>query len=309
MVPSRSAQWLVVLALVLGLCWGPRGPVFQAAAAEAAPTPSSSTPAKPGSPPLTGELELLRAALAAEPSAKTAWLGGFDPEEWRPAAVTDWPGPVPILMFHEVGDLESELFVAPDVFRRQMDYLVRRGFSTISFAQLLAYLEEGRPLPPKPVLLTFDDGYTSLYEIVYPVLAERGLTATFFIETGAVGRPNRVTWEQLAEMAAAGFEIGSHTVTHPDLRTLTSDMLSLVREVALSRAELEERLGVTVIAFSYPAGKHDPTVVHAVRVAGYRAAVTTASARVTVGRDPLLLPRIRINRSHGYEGFTVLVGP
>jgi peptidoglycan/xylan/chitin deacetylase (PgdA/CDA1 family) len=212
-------------------------------------------------------------------------------------------------MYHEIGPGESDLCIPPEIFRRQMDYLVRGGFRTISFAQLIAHLEEGAPLPVKPILLTFDDGYGSAYTEVYPTLKERGLTATFFINTGAVGLPGRVRWDQLLDLLREGFEIGSHTIVHKDLHTLKGGLPALVEELAGSRAILEERLGVRIVSFCYPAGNYNTTVVEQVRVAGYRAAVTTAPGRVRLDSDPLRLPRVRISQSNGYEGFVAIIGP
>lgn len=302
--------WVTALALGILL---PTAPALADAPAPAIPAVPLAPKAGPGLPEADaqpgGEPRAVAATTAARPKAGA--LGEpVDPAAWAPPALSFAPGPVPILMYHEIGEGAGELYIPPDIFRRQMDYLAERGYHTITFAMLLGHLEEGLPLPPKPILLTFDDGYASIFTRVAPVLEECGFTATFFIDTGQVGTRGRVTWDELHDLVGRGFDVGSHTVTHRELTTLTSEPAVLLEELFASRAVLVDRAGAAeVTVLCYPVGRYDATVVAAAKVAGYRAAVTTVWGRARPGDDLLLLPRVRISQSDGYLGFTGIVGP
>jgi len=208
---------------------------------------------------------------------------------------------IPILMYHEIGDAANELYVSRTQFIAQMDYLVAHGYTTISFEDLLAHWTEGAPLPEHPVLITFDDGYSSAYSVAVEVLAERGLTATFFIPTGLVGEPNRVTWPELVEMCFAGFTIASHSVSHPYLATC--DAAALKEELALSKQVLDENLSTEVLALCYPFGQFNETVLRTARECGYQVAVTTQVAVSGKEHDIMALPRLPVYRRLDMEGF------
>jgi len=226
----------------------------------------------------------------------------MDPER---AGVSGTPGPIPILMYHEVSDVPERLCVAPEDFRAQMDYLVAAGYKTLTLTTLRRYLALGRTPPEKAVVITFDDGYASIYCTVYPALRERGLTAAFFIPSGLVGQPGRVSWTQLVEIGRAGFEIGAHSVSHPYLANLSDRELR--DEVTQSKVALERELGLTVEAFSYPYGQWDGRVLEAVEAAGYQVAVTVDRGWVTGASDVYRLPRLPVYRSHGLQGFIDLL--
>jgi len=213
------------------------------------------------------------------------------------------PVHVPILLYHEFGDAPSGMFVPADLFEKQMDYVVVNGCNTIGFDDLLAYREQGKPLPPKPLLITVDDGYASIYNIAYPILAERGLTATFFVHTAYVDTPNHLTWAQLRELISNGFEVGSHTVTHPRLTTVEN----LADEVAASRWTIEHELGIAIDVFSYPYGDYDERVIDAVREAGYRVAVTIEPGYAVASDAPYSLPRFTVRAADGLDGFVAIL--
>lgn len=186
---------------------------------------------------------------------------------------------VPILMYHDVLEPKEVFFdLTPAEFESQLQIMLENGLTPISTDQLVQHLRTGAPLPEKPVLLTFDDGYLGHYENVYPLLNKYQVPATFFIFPGkvdgaVVGR-STLTWDQLKTMAADPLvTIGSHSVTHPaDLRTLSDE--DLIYEVAESKRQLESQLGVSMRYFSYPTGHYDDRVAQAVADAGYLAAFT-----------------------------------
>ncbi|MFM7220291.1 MAG: polysaccharide deacetylase family protein [Nodosilinea sp.] len=202
-------------------------------------------------------------------------------------AVAPWPNlhpqarqaRVPILMYHDVLE-KSEVFfdLQPEDFERHLKTLLENGLTPISPDQLVHHLRTGSPLPEKPVLLSFDDGYAGHYTHVYPLLKKYRMPAVFFVFPGKVdgkivGR-STLSWEQLKTMAADPLiTIASHSVTHPtDLRTL--DDQALAYEVTESKRRLEEELGVPIRYFSYPTGYYDERVSQAVAKAGYLAAFT-----------------------------------
>ncbi len=190
-------------------------------------------------------------------------------------------GRVPVLMYHDVLPRKEVFFdVTPAEFEAHLQAIRDSGLTPIHLDQLVAHLATGAPLPPKPVLLSFDDGYLGHYEHVYPLLKQYGYPGVFAIYTGKVernyGRPG-LTWAQLREMAADPLvAIASHSITHPkNLADL--DDPELRWEVTESKRILEEKLGVSVKHFVYPEGNYDERVKAAVRQAGYRSALTMSN--------------------------------
>jgi biofilm PGA synthesis lipoprotein PgaB len=185
---------------------------------------------------------------------------------------------VPILMYHDIL-AEKEVFfdVTPEEFEDHLKLIQENGLTPISMDQLFNHLRTGLPLPEKPVMLTFDDGYLGHYTYVFPLLKQYGYPGLFSIYTYKVGRDHGrpgVDWAQVQEMANDPLmTIASHGVMHPpDLRVL--DDQELYREVVESKQELEERLGIPIRYFVYPEGNYDERVVDAVIDAGYLAALT-----------------------------------
>jgi len=177
-------------------------------------------------------------SLPAETRTAPEELAAFEQLSF-PAA---FPNPartlkLPILMFHHAGEtpagadeLRQGLTVSTADLEAQMAYLKQAGYQPVTEAQLFKALYSGEALPAKPVMLTFDDGYTDNYQVVAPILEKYGFTATFYIITDMVGNPEHMTWEQVVALDRKGMDIGSHSATHPDLTTI--DATSLQTEVA-----------------------------------------------------------------------------
>lgn len=185
---------------------------------------------------------------------------------------------VPVIMYHDILP-EKEVFfdITPQEFEQQLRLIHDNGLTPISLDQLVAHLRTGLPLPEKPILLTFDDGYESIYRYVYPLLKQYGYPATFSIYTKNVGVDTgreHVTWDQLQEMAANPLvTISAHSVTHPQDVTVLSDA-NLRMEVVKSKQIIESKLGIPIHYFTYPEGKYDARVEKFVQQAGYVAALT-----------------------------------
>lgn len=227
------------------------------------------------------------------------------------------PGPsvdVPVLMYHRIGRLptvptptSTKLTVQPAVFAAQMEWLARHGFHAITAQQLYDALERSRPLPPRPVLITFDDGYRDVLFNAAPVLHRLGMPAVAFVITGRVGGPDPsfLNWQDLRDLEKDGFTIGSHTVHHLRLPGLSTSQA--FGELDASRATLQRHLRKGIDWFAYPDGATSAAVVRLVHRAGYRLAFTTRTGFTQYAREPFLLHRDEIPRSDGLAGFAALL--
>jgi peptidoglycan/xylan/chitin deacetylase (PgdA/CDA1 family) len=185
---------------------------------------------------------------------------------------------VPVIMYHDILPQKQVFFdVTPDEFAAALQLIHDNGLTPISLDQLVTHLSTGMPLPAKPIVLTFDDGYLGHYEYVYPMLKQYGYPATFAIYTAKVGKHlgrSSLNWDQLREMAADPLvTIASHTVTHPeDLGLLPDDRLRL--EIVESKRILEEQLGIPIDHLVYPSGRYNERVEGWAQLAGYHSALT-----------------------------------
>jgi peptidoglycan/xylan/chitin deacetylase (PgdA/CDA1 family) len=211
---------------------------------------------------------------------------------------------IPILTYHRFSnDCSSPLCVRRSLFDDQMRYLKENGFHAISPEQLLAFLDYKAGLPKKSVLITMDDGYRSAYEIAYPILKKYGFTATLFIYTNFVGVSKMaITWDQLKELKANGFTIGSHTIKHSDL-TMREDGESdadwkarIEMELHGSKQILDKKLNQDTIVLAYPYGKYDKRSITTARKAGYKLAMSVQRGGNPFFADPLYLRRDQILR-------------
>jgi peptidoglycan/xylan/chitin deacetylase (PgdA/CDA1 family) len=192
--------------------------------------------------------------------------------------------------------LGFDLSVTPDDLAAQLDHLTADGFHSVSLAQVADAMQGGPPLPAKPVVLTFDDGFADFFTTAMPVLRAHQLTATSFVVSGFVGRPNYMTADQVRAASQAGMTIGAHTAHHVDLTTAAPQTAEL--EIRSSRAELEAVVGHPVLDFAYPSGRVNPLVERLVHDAGFRDAVTTQPGRTHHPATPYSLTRVRV---HGGE--------
>jgi len=226
-----------------------------------------------------------------------------------------------VLCYHAVSpSWPSGLAIAPEVLERQLASLVAKGYRGATFNQ--AVLD---PPAPRTVAITFDDAYRSVHELARPVLARLGLPGTVFVPTAFAGTEAPMawpgidqwlgteherelipmSWEELRELDAEGWEVGSHTESHPRLPRLEGDALR--GELERSRAECEEQLAAPCRSIAYPFGDHSPAVVAAAGAAGYETAGAVAG-RVRTS-EPLLWPRDAIYRHDSAVTFRIKVSP
>jgi peptidoglycan/xylan/chitin deacetylase (PgdA/CDA1 family) len=184
---------------------------------------------------------------------------------------------VPILVYHSIAAHHAgqstdqrELDVDPEVFHAQMGYIAQAKHPVISLSSLVDAIEGRAVLPPRAVVITFDDGWQNQYEDAFQVLRQYGFTATFFVYSSAIGNgPAFMTWDELRAMQRAGMTIGAHSRTHPEM---TKKGVSLVSEIEGSREDIQKNLGTAPDLFAYPYGDWNDRVAAAVRAAGFRAA-------------------------------------
>jgi peptidoglycan/xylan/chitin deacetylase (PgdA/CDA1 family) len=202
-------------------------------------------------------------------------------------------------MYHVIADPPAdapypELWVSPRAFRAQVRALAAAHYEGVTLSQVFAAWRHGRALPPKPVVLSFDDGYRSQAVVAARALRAVGWPGVLDLAIRNAGSDNGLRLARLRRLVREGWEIASHTVDHADLTTL--DAAAMRDQLVRSRDWIRRRLGVTAAFFCYPAGRFDPTVVAAVRAAGYEGATTEIPGVARAGDDPYELPRVRVSR-------------
>jgi peptidoglycan/xylan/chitin deacetylase (PgdA/CDA1 family) len=232
-----------------------------------------------------------------------------------PSELPDRRVVVPILMYHRINVVRPStpaasrgLTVHPADFARQMTWLKRQGYRTITQRELFEALMCGRRLGPRPIMITFDDGYRDVFFKASPVLKRLGMRATAYVVSGRIsGRdPSFLTWPLLHALERRGIEIGSHTVAHHAMTSLSDT--EMLRDLTSSRRALERKLRHRVPWLAYPFGAYDERVERLTRRAGYLLAVTTQAGTVQSARRPLALPRLRILDTTGVRGLAALLG-
>jgi len=218
---------------------------------------------------------------------------------------------IPILMYHQVTPNVHPDFVpysvTPRTFKIHMQILELFRFTPINLTQLENYRNGKSLLPKNPVMITFDDCYQECIDHAVPILEEKGFTAVFYMPTDYAGRSSHwivpelgvefpiINWETVKRLDSSGFQIGSHSMSHPYLTNLSSK--ECFNELRGSRNVLEDRLGHEIVHLAYPYGYLDERVKSIAAESGYQTACSTIEQIAKMHDDPLALPRINI---HGY---------
>lgn len=218
---------------------------------------------------------------------------------------------VPIMMYHHVSDTWNVadrysygLTVKPAQFEAQVKYLTENGYNLITLSDLYRSLYFGTTLPPKPIILTFDDGYVDNYQYAFPILKKYRGRGTFFIIT-SLSNGGYMTGDQIKEMSEAGMEIGSHTKNHIDLNT--GDIAKLTVELGTSKKELEKITGKPIQFLCYPYGSYSKSTMIVAKSQGYVMALTTKYGRVHSNGSPFELTRVRVLPTTDISEFRRLV--
>jgi peptidoglycan/xylan/chitin deacetylase (PgdA/CDA1 family)/SAM-dependent methyltransferase len=214
---------------------------------------------------------------------------------------------IPILCYHRIAENGPEALtpyrIHPRAFEQQVRWLRRHGYYSVSIAHWADAMQQNAPLPGRPVLFTFDDGYRDFVEVAWPVLDRHGFSALVFIVAEKVGTcadwdvtfgepAPLMSWEELRELARNGVDFGSHSMSHRRLDSLP--IKEVWDECGRSRSVLEAKLERKISAFSYPWGAHNENVRHSVAECGYTIGLTTRPGFSLLTDDPLALPRIQI---------------
>lgn len=206
----------------------------------------------------------------------------------------------PILMYHSVDlavPVGSRLVVSVESFERQMRFLKEHKFHVVPLKTLALWVKEKKKIPPKTVVLTFDDGNKDNYTQVFPILKKYNFCASMFVIIDELERPqgDKMSWQELFTMRDSGLiDIGSHALSPVPLIDIKSEE-EIKRQIFESKKVLEERLGQLVFAFSYPEGRFTPLIKEWVKEAGYQVAVVTNPGTKFPNDDVLALKRLRIS--------------
>jgi peptidoglycan/xylan/chitin deacetylase (PgdA/CDA1 family) len=227
--------------------------------------------------------------------------------DWNPAGVTpNGYELVPILTYHNIGpESKGRMVLGARKFAEQMRYLHAEGYRVVSLRRFLDAVTEHRQLPRKSVVLTFDDGYKSFQQYAAPVLKELGFTATLFVYLDYVGAGrNALSWQDLKDLAADGFDVQAHSKTHADLRRAANEpeaqyIRRMQSELGQPLSRLRQQIG-SADALAYPYGYWDDHLLRQVREHGYAAAFT-----VRRQTNPTFVMPLRINRSQIYGDMTL----
>lgn len=211
---------------------------------------------------------------------------------------------IPVLTYHRVNNNTiggSVPTVTVESFKKQMDFLKKHGYTTITVDEFYSYYDgERAALPKKPVLITFDDGWDDNYRNAFPILRENNFKATVFLATGRIGTGEYLTWEEAKEMSKYGISFGGHTRSHVNLKRLSDE--EAFNEIKGSLEDIELNLGMRPESFCYPYGGGDlsPRIQRLVKDAGYKIAFASHNYGINIGKvnkyaiRRILMPRFRI---------------
>jgi len=207
---------------------------------------------------------------------------------------------VPILMYHSVSpgaQPQNRLAILPGAFERQMRFLKKNHYNVLPLDSVVNLIKEKKKIPPKTLAITFDDGYKDNYTYAFPILKKYNLSATIFVIIKEIGRPDRLSWDEIKTVQDSGIiNIGSHALGPEPLINIKSED-ELRKEIFDSKKILEEKLGRKINAFSYPGGRFNEQMRQLVIDAGYKFAVVTNPGKKIANDNLLALKRLRISSS------------
>lgn len=217
-------------------------------------------------------------------------------------------GCIPILMYHQVAPrplpVLRKYVVTPKAFAAHMKWLAMTGYVPITLDTLIAHRTGRCPLPSRPIVITFDDGFQDCVEYAVPILQTLGFTAIFYLVAGLVGKTSRwllpergielplMDWTAARRLEAAGFQCGSHTMNHLHLAEVPAAVCR--NELLSSRYVLEDHLGHEVRHLAYPFGSFNERVRDLAAETGYRSASSVRIALSPPGDDSLALHRVPV---------------
>jgi peptidoglycan/xylan/chitin deacetylase (PgdA/CDA1 family) len=322
--PFKAFLWPVVAALVVGTLLGAYvvGPVIGPASGAATAPPSgrgsaaaasgaasgSTPPGRSGAPGSAGATATSKPASGGKP------VSSFAAPTAIPAAAE---GVVPILYYHRVEPIPTgfanwskqskNAFLVDDLMPyalvAQLDWLKAQGYTTILPRDLAAHWDSGKPLPRRPIIVTFDDGFSSWRTFVLPQLQKRKMVAEFYVVLANVGRS--ISWNDVKTLAKAGMGIGSHDVQHVQLAggVPTASTAAMRYQVTESKRQLEAQTGVVVDSIAYVGGGYDATLMQLAHDAGY---LTARSIERGVQQSAAIRYHLHVSRVSWHDDVTDL---
>jgi peptidoglycan/xylan/chitin deacetylase (PgdA/CDA1 family) len=276
--------------------------------------PSTSVAARAAADPSDdpdGSVVEHSARPAPSPSSAPLRLGELTPT--RPTVPAGPVTFVPILTYHYIrvnpnprDRVGFGLSTPPSAFKAQMQYLADHGFHVISLHQAVVAIQSHSPLPPRPVVLTFDDGYADFFSNAVPILLSHGFTATSFVISGRMGWGGYMTPSQIVGLDGLGITIGAHTVDHVALAAQAPARASW--EIRQSKLTLEALLGHPVLDFAYPYGSFNLYDMAQAKSLGFETAVSTLSGTWHSPGQLFELSRMRIGGGLPLAYFANLMG-
>ncbi len=220
---------------------------------------------------------------------------------------------VPILMYHHIDvnprptdPLWASLFVTPGQLDAQIQYLKTNGYSVVTLDDLYDAMINGKTLPKKAIVLTFDDGYRSFYDNAYQILKKYNVKATEFVITDVQTAPAYLTWDEIIEMDKSGLvQFGAHTRHHPFLTKLSQT--AEVDEIFGSKNDLEAHLNKAITWFAYPYGDYNASVLQITKNAGFKGAVSTVYGAGQSSEKLYFLPRIMVDGRYNMSEFVARI--
>ena len=208
---------------------------------------------------------------------------------------------VSIITYHRISSaITNDMTITPELFRRHMSFLAKNNYTTITMDQWCATVLDGKPLPDKPIIITFDDAWISQYNNAIPILNKFGFKATFYAYTDVIGNKSTMTYKQLRSLIRQGHNVGCHSAAHSNLakpsKTENEKMYRrrLINETINAKKTLEEHLGYRVIHFCYPYGCYDTEVILQLKKSGFVSGVTVNPCPNTIDTPLFKLGRFVI---------------
>jgi peptidoglycan/xylan/chitin deacetylase (PgdA/CDA1 family) len=230
------------------------------------------------------------------------------PRTYPPATLADGSRIIRVssLMYHYVSwlpamdanmDLRKDLTVSPTDFEAMLKYLRDNGYHSITAKDLWWSLDQTAPLPAKPVMLTFDDGYADAYGVVLPLLKAYGMTGVFFVTVNLVDKPGYISRAELKALADEGMDIESHAMDHVPMST--KSLAEQSYQMCRSRDFLNLWTGTDVRHFAYPSGDYNDQSGVALQKCGYLSAYKKAGGATQSSNGMYILQRSRVRGQQG----------
>lgn len=212
----------------------------------------------------------------------------------------------PILLYHQIADIDppSQYYMPPADFKAQMEALRAWGYTPIPISLLVEAITSGADLPPRPVVISFDDGDENVYTEAFPIMRDLGFPGVIYIISSALNGKDHLTSTEILEMVAAGWEVGDHSMTHI---YLTDNHGQVWTEASQSRLDLEAALSIPVNTFAYPYGAADTFVMEKVSQYGYQAAVGLGSSAAQGPDNLFYLSRVEVVYGTTLDQFAALL--